>query len=196
MASGSDARLAANVLLLSDLIGRADTLELACDRCGRHGRLSDRPPSTGVRIDHRLSVRVDPENLAAREPGAMTKRPKQQPKPQPEKPCTWIIESGTRGVYVGGKYAERATNWPLFSWSPDPARIVRFDDEEAAKAEADLRSARSSCHLIERPRAALLGISYSLYEWIVARPSISVQARSAKPISNCAHIAPSAAERC
>jgi hypothetical protein len=47
----------------------------------------------------------------------------------------WIIESGTRGVYVGSPYAERPRNWPLFSWSPDPARIVRFDNKEAAEAE-------------------------------------------------------------
>jgi hypothetical protein len=47
----------------------------------------------------------------------------------------WQIESGTRGVYVGSTYAERSTNWPLFTWSPDPARIIRFDDREAAEAE-------------------------------------------------------------
>jgi hypothetical protein len=65
----------------------------------------------------------------------MTKRPKQQPNQQPEKPRAWIIESETRGTYVGGNYAHRAANWPLFSWSPDPARIVRFDNKEAAEAE-------------------------------------------------------------
>jgi hypothetical protein len=47
----------------------------------------------------------------------------------------WQIESGTRGVYVGSTYAERSTNWPLFTWSPDPARIIRFDDREAAETE-------------------------------------------------------------
>jgi hypothetical protein len=57
---------------------------------------------------------------------AMTKRPK---KPR------WQIESGTRGVYVGSTDAERTTNWPLLTWSPDPARIIRFDDREAAEAE-------------------------------------------------------------
>jgi hypothetical protein len=36
---------------------------------------------------------------------------------------------------VGSRYAERATNWPLFTWSPDPARIIRFDDRQAAEAE-------------------------------------------------------------
>jgi hypothetical protein len=34
---------------------------------------------------------------------------------QTEKPVRWQIESGTRGVYVGSTYAERTTNWPLFS---------------------------------------------------------------------------------
>jgi hypothetical protein len=29
-----------NALLLSDLVGRADIMEVICDRCGRHGRLS------------------------------------------------------------------------------------------------------------------------------------------------------------
>jgi hypothetical protein len=66
----------------------------------------------------------------------MAKKPKQQTKPS-SGPRTgpsprWQIESGTRGVYVGSKCAVRATNWPLFSWSPDEARIIRFDD----KAEA------------------------------------------------------------
>jgi hypothetical protein len=60
-----------------------------------------------------------------------TSNPKEPPKPTKR----WQIESGTRGVYVGGGYAHRAANWPLFSWSPDPARIVRFDDREAAEAE-------------------------------------------------------------
>jgi hypothetical protein len=67
----------------------------------------------------------------------MTKRPKkrtEQTEPT-EKPRTWIIESRTRGTYVGAPYAQRSTNWPLFSWSPDPARIVRFDNKEAAEAE-------------------------------------------------------------
>jgi hypothetical protein len=68
------------------------------------------------------------------------KQPEQQPKEQAPKP-RWQIESGTRGVYVGSRYAERATNWPLFSWSPDPARIVRFDDR--AEAEAELTRVQS-----------------------------------------------------
>jgi hypothetical protein len=42
---------------------------------------------------------------------------------------------GTRGVYVSSTNAERTANWPLFTWSPDPARIIRFDDREAAEAE-------------------------------------------------------------
>jgi hypothetical protein len=50
----------------------------------------------------------------------MTKRPKQQPETRPEKSRTWIIESGTRGTYVGGDYAHCSANWPLFTWSPDP----------------------------------------------------------------------------
>jgi hypothetical protein len=53
----------------------------------------------------------------------------------------WQIESRTRGVYVGSTYAERATNWPLFIWSPDPARIIRFDDR--AEAEAELTRVQS-----------------------------------------------------
>jgi hypothetical protein len=51
------------------------------------------------------------------------------------------IESGTRGVYVGARYAERSTNWPLFSWSPSEERIVRFDDK--AEAEAELARVQS-----------------------------------------------------
>jgi hypothetical protein len=54
----------------------------------------------------------------------MAKQPKRQlekqPAEQPHKPRTWIIESGTRGTYVGGDYAHRAANRPLFSWSPIP----------------------------------------------------------------------------
>jgi hypothetical protein len=65
----------------------------------------------------------------------MARQSRKQPEEQPKK-TRWQIESGTRGVYVGSKYAERATNWPLFSWSPDEARIVRFDD----KAEVELYS--------------------------------------------------------
>jgi hypothetical protein len=49
-------------------------------------------------------------------PAPMTKQPKKQTK-QPR----WQIESGTRGVYVGSTYAERTINWPMFTWSPDPA---------------------------------------------------------------------------
>jgi hypothetical protein len=63
-----------------------------------------------------------------------------QTKKQTEQP-RWQIESGTRGVYVGSTYAERSTNWPLFTWSPDPARIVRFDDR--AEAEAELTRVQS-----------------------------------------------------
>jgi hypothetical protein len=62
---------------------------------------------------------------------ALRKASPAAPAPRPR----WQIESGTRGVYVGSTYAERTTNWPLFTWSPDPARIIRFDDREAAEAE-------------------------------------------------------------
>jgi hypothetical protein len=82
----------------------------------------------------------------------MARKPKQQPKPAPDlKAATrWQIESGTRGVYVGSKYAERATNWPLFSWSPDEARIVRFDDRKEAEAElARVRSFAANARLYE-----------------------------------------------
>jgi hypothetical protein len=64
---------------------------------------------------------------------------KQTENKEPTKPTRWQIE--TRGVYVGSRYAERSTNWPLFSWSPDPARIVRFDDK--AEAEAELTRVQS-----------------------------------------------------
>jgi hypothetical protein len=73
---------------------------------------------------------------------AIAKQPKKQPAEQPKK-TQWQIVSGTRGTYVGSKYAERATNWPLFSWSPDPARIVRFDDKAEAEAEAELTRVQS-----------------------------------------------------
>jgi hypothetical protein len=69
------------------------------------------------------------------------KRTEPQPKEQALKPHTWIIESGTRGTYVGGDDTHRSANWPLFTWSPDPARIIRFDDREAA--ETELARARS-----------------------------------------------------
>jgi hypothetical protein len=36
---------------------------------------------------------------------------------------------------VGSKYTERTTNWPLFSWSPDEARIIHFDDKAEGEAE-------------------------------------------------------------
>jgi hypothetical protein len=69
----------------------------------------------------------------------MARKSKQQVTPPPNLktgPATrWQIESGTRGVYVGSKYAEHSTNWPLFSWSPDEARIIRFDDKTEAEAE-------------------------------------------------------------
>jgi hypothetical protein len=73
----------------------------------------------------------------------MARKPKQQTKPAPDlKAATrYQIESGTRGTYVGSKYAERTTNWPLFSWSPDEARIIRFDDK--AEAEAELARVQS-----------------------------------------------------
>jgi hypothetical protein len=32
--------MAKNLNLLSDLVGRADMMEMICNRCGRHGRLS------------------------------------------------------------------------------------------------------------------------------------------------------------
>ena len=47
----------------------------------------------------------------------------------------WQIESPTRGVYVGSRYAERPRNWPLFERFPSEDRIIRFDDREAAEAE-------------------------------------------------------------
>jgi RES domain-containing protein len=64
----------------------------------------------------------------------MARQPRKQTAEQARK-LRWQIESGTRGVYVGSKYADRTTNWPLFSWSPDEARAIRFDDREAAEAE-------------------------------------------------------------
>lgn len=64
----------------------------------------------------------------------MTKQPKKQTERQTKQP-RWQIESGTRGVYVGSTYAERTTNWPMFTWSPDPAWIIRFDDRAAAEVE-------------------------------------------------------------
>jgi hypothetical protein len=70
----------------------------------------------------------------------MARTPRKQPEEQAYKP-RWQIESGTRGVYVGSKYAERATNWSPFLWSPDEARIIRFDDK--AEAEAELARVRS-----------------------------------------------------
>ena len=58
-----------------------------------------------------------------------------QPK-QPPKPTRYQIESPTRGVYVGSRYAERARNWPIFTHLPSSeASIIRFDDLEAAEAE-------------------------------------------------------------
>jgi hypothetical protein len=69
----------------------------------------------------------------------MAKRTKQQPKTTPDLrtgPATrWQIGSATRGVYVGSKYAERTTNWPLFSRSPAEDRIILFDDKTEAEAE-------------------------------------------------------------
>jgi hypothetical protein len=63
------------------------------------------------------------------------KQPEQQPKEQTKPAMRWQIECGTGGAYVGSRYAERSTNRPLFSWLPDPARIIRFVDPEAAEAE-------------------------------------------------------------
>jgi hypothetical protein len=62
----------------------------------------------------------------------MAKRTKQQaeqrakapPKEQAKPATRWQIESGTRGVYVGSKYAERPTNWPLFPWSDQSGGIA------------------------------------------------------------------------
>jgi hypothetical protein len=84
----------------------------------------------------------------------MARKPKQQTKPSPEPgrgPATrWQIESGTRGVYVGSKYTERSTNWLLFSWSPDEATIVRFDDKTEAEEElARVRSFAANARLWE-----------------------------------------------
>jgi hypothetical protein len=77
-------------------------------------------------------------------------QPKAPPKEKPKAATRWQIESGTRGVYVGSRYAERAANWPLFSWSPDPAWIIRFDDREAAEAElAHVRSFAANARLRE-----------------------------------------------
>ncbi len=46
------------------------------------------------------------------------------------------IESPTRGVYVGNTYAQRTTNWPMFTHSPwSEDAIIRFDDRAAAAAE-------------------------------------------------------------
>jgi hypothetical protein len=71
-----------------------------------------------------------------------TKQPAKAPPKERAKPAPrWQIESGTRGVHVGSKYAERTTNWPLFSWSPNEARIIRFDDK--AEAEAELARVQS-----------------------------------------------------
>ena len=62
----------------------------------------------------------------------------------------WQIESGTHGVYFGSTYEQRATNWPLFSWSPPEASIIRFDDKEAAEAElARVRSFAAKARLRE-----------------------------------------------
>jgi hypothetical protein len=75
----------------------------------------------------------------------MAKRSKQQTKTSRDQRAAptprWQIESGTRGVYVGSKYAERTTNWPLFTWSPSEGRIIRFDDK--AEAEAELARVQS-----------------------------------------------------
>jgi hypothetical protein len=77
----------------------------------------------------------------------MAKQPKKQRVPQPPAESAsetlpapgsrqrWQIESGTRVVYFGSTYEQRATNWPLFSWSPPEASIIRFDDREATEAE-------------------------------------------------------------
>jgi hypothetical protein len=79
----------------------------------------------------------------------MARKPKQQTKTTPNvarSPATrWQIESRTHGVYVGSKYAERATNWPLFSWSPDPARIIRFDDKEGSRGRARRVQSFAAC---------------------------------------------------
>jgi hypothetical protein len=88
----------------------------------------------------------------------MAKRSKQQaeqptkapPREQAKPPTQWQIESITRGTYVGGKYAERARNWPIFEWSPNPARIIRFDNREEAEAELErIRSFAANARLYE-----------------------------------------------
>jgi hypothetical protein len=83
----------------------------------------------------------------------MAKQTKKQTVQQPKEQTRqqrWQIESGTRGIYVGSKYAERARNWPLFSWSPDPARVVRFDDKAEAEAELTrVQSFAANAHLRE-----------------------------------------------
>jgi hypothetical protein len=70
----------------------------------------------------------------------MARKPRKQAADQTKKP-RWQIESPTRGIYVGAPYAERSRDWPLFTWSPDPARIIRFDDK--AEAEAELTRVQS-----------------------------------------------------
>lgn len=55
--------------------------------------------------------------------------------PAPGPRLRYQIESGTRGVYVGSTYAERGRDWQTFAWSPDEARIIRFDDRHAAEEE-------------------------------------------------------------
>ena len=54
---------------------------------------------------------------------------------RPEKQRAWFIERPTRGVYVDSTYAERTRDWPSFVRLPPEARIIRFDDREAAEAE-------------------------------------------------------------
>ena len=68
----------------------------------------------------------------------VAKQPKKQPPVStPVEPkVRWQIESPTRGIYVGSRYAERARNWPIFTHlSSTEAAIIRFDDLEAAEAE-------------------------------------------------------------
>jgi hypothetical protein len=52
--------------------------------------------------------------------------PSCNPRSNPSSRARWQIESGTRGVCVGITYAERTADWQKFTWSPDPARIIRF----------------------------------------------------------------------
>jgi hypothetical protein len=65
--------MAKNLNLLSDLVGRADMMEMICNRCGRHGRLSvarlarEYPPETSLAAIMRAQTEDCPNRNAQQE---------------------------------------------------------------------------------------------------------------------------------